>query len=76
MEEDDRGEGTTMKPSTPKGYRPRHIRRWLRANPDIPAFMLVCSCGHWFTEIDDLAPWHWEKCRCKACGDGYTKGTK
>jgi hypothetical protein len=65
-----------MNMQLPRGRIPDHVMAFMRQYPEVPAFMLVCSCGHWFTEIDRLAPYHWENCRCKACGDGYTKGTK
>lgn len=47
---------------------PKHIREWLSINPEVPSEALVCpEHGKWFEDIDSLAPYHWETCRCPDC---------
>lgn len=47
---------------------PRHVKEFIALYPEVPAQALVCpEHGQWFTEIDVLAPYHWETCRCQKC---------
>lgn len=52
----------------PRGKIPKEISEFLAANPDVPQFMCICECGRWFSRVDRLAPYHWEKSFCNKCG--------
>lgn len=52
----------------PRGKIPNDTREFLESNPDIPQFMCICDCGRWFSRVDVLAPYHWERSFCNKCG--------
>jgi len=58
-----------MTNKSPRGRIPAHVKEWMRENSEIPREMLLCpKCGRWWQHIDDLAPYHWEQCKCGKCG--------
>lgn len=52
----------------PKGRIPNEVKYFLKANPDLPHCLLICDCGRWFSKVDYLAPYHFERCYCNKCG--------
>ena len=62
------GNEADLQMNIPRGPVPVEVKEFLKVNADIRPELLVCSKhGRWYVEIDHLAPYHWELCRCRVC---------
>lgn len=58
----------------PVGRVPVAVKAFCKQHPEVPKEVLRCTtCRHWYSEIDALAPAHWENSRCKRCDKANDK---